>query len=85
MKRKRLKAKVEKIINDVSEEEKEIGISEETELYEDELSLDSLDVATLSVRLEEEFGKDPYTEAQKNGDSFPEKVGDILDFYRRQK
>jgi acyl carrier protein len=85
MKRKRLKAKVEKIINDVSEEEKEIGISEEAELYEDELSLDSLDVATLSVRLEEEFGKDPYTEAQKNGGSFPEKVGDILDFYRRQK
>ncbi len=85
MKGKRLKVKVKKIINDVSGEEKEIGLSEETELYEDELSLDSLDVATLSVKLEEEFGKDPYTEAQKNGNTFPEKVGDILDFYRHQK
>ncbi len=56
-------------------------IDEEAQLYNGIIGLDSLDTATLSMKLEEKFGDDPYTEAQKTGASFPQSIGDILEFY----
>jgi acyl carrier protein len=83
MGKKSIKKKVESILREVADSEMEVNIDKETDLYGEGISLDSLDVATLSVRLEEEFGRDPYTEAQEGSGNFPEKVGDILDFYKR--
>lgn len=57
-------------------------INEETPLYDGVICLDSLDTATLSVKLEEKFGQDPYTEVQNEGGEFPESVGDIIEFYQ---
>jgi acyl carrier protein len=43
---------------------------------QDDLGLESLDLAELSVILEDELGKDPYSEGL-----VPLTVGDILTFY----
>lgn len=45
-------------------------------LYQSGLGLDSLDTATLSAKLEQEFGKDPYSIGV-----FPRTVKEIIDFY----
>jgi len=45
-------------------------------LYDGGLGLDSLSAAELSVALEKEFGKDPYTRGQ-----LPQTVGEIAEFY----
>jgi acyl carrier protein len=45
-------------------------------LYSEGIGLDSLDVAELSAVLEDEFGKDPFS----NG-LMPETIGDIAAFY----
>jgi acyl carrier protein len=52
-------------------------ISQESTLYGEGIGLDSLDAATLSALLEQEFGHDPYT----NG-KFPRTVSDILGYYQ---
>ena len=46
-------------------------------LYEDGLGLDSLDAATLSAMLDNEFASDPY-----NAGEFPQTVAEIVSFYR---
>ena len=45
-------------------------------LYEEGLGLDSLDTATLSVHLENEFGADPYS-----AEEFPRTVREIIAYY----
>jgi acyl carrier protein len=45
-------------------------------LYSEGIGLDSLDVAELSAVLEDEFGKDPFS----NG-LMPETIGEIVAFY----
>jgi acyl carrier protein len=50
-------------------------VNMDSELYDD-LSLDSLDVAELSAVLEDDLGKDPYSEGMK-----PRTVGEVVDFY----
>lgn len=51
-------------------------IDRETRLYADGIGFDSLATAELSALLEDEFGSDPFLEAD-----LPQTVGDILDFY----
>ncbi len=53
-------------------------IDRETGLYADGIGFDSLATAELSAMLEDEFGTDPFLEAD-----LPQTVGDILDFYGR--
>lgn len=52
-------------------------IAPEMALYQDGLGLDSLDAATLSAALEQEFGADPYTAGR-----FPQTVQEIIKFYQ---
>jgi acyl carrier protein len=53
-------------------------IDRDTGLYTDGIGFDSLATAELSAVLEDEFGTDPFLEAD-----LPQTVGDILDFYER--
>jgi acyl carrier protein len=53
-------------------------IERETGLYTEGIGFDSLATAELSAVLEDEFGTDPFLEAD-----LPQTVGDILDFYER--
>ncbi|MDN5744901.1 MAG: acyl carrier protein [Nocardioidaceae bacterium] len=55
---------------------KSAEIADATSLYGDGLGLDSLEVAELSVLLEDTFGKDPFSAGLEVGT-----VGQILDFY----
>ena len=55
-----------------------VPIKESSVLYREGIGLDSLDTATLSALLEEEFGHDPYTREQ-----FPRTVGDIVSYYQQ--
>jgi acyl carrier protein len=48
----------------------------ETALFADGLGLDSLETAELSAMLEDEFGKDPFSQGQ-----MPDTVTDLLAFY----
>lgn len=48
----------------------------DTVLFGDGLSLDSLETAELSASLEDQFGKDPFSEGQ-----MPNTVKDVLAFY----
>jgi acyl carrier protein len=57
------------------------GMTGETGLYGGGLELDSLEVAELSSRLEDELGSDPFSAAQATGDEMPETVGAVLAFY----
>jgi acyl carrier protein len=52
----------------------------DTSLYSEGLGLDSLETAELSAVLEDELGSDPFS----NGD-LPETVGDLVEFYEKQK
>jgi acyl carrier protein len=52
-------------------------IHRESVLYGEGIGLDSMDAATLSALLEQEFGHDPYTTGK-----FPRTVGDILSYYQ---
>jgi len=45
-------------------------------VLDDDLGLDSLELAELSAILEEQFGRDPYTAGV-----IPRTVGDVVDFY----
>jgi len=54
----------------------DIDVDAETRLFGEGLGLDSLQTAELSVMLEDEIGRDPFSEGE-----LPETVGEILDFY----
>lgn len=73
-----VKNKVEKIVKDILKMKKEnIGkIDINCSLYEDGIGLDSLDAATFSAMLEQQFGKDPY-----NSGNFPRTIEDVIKFY----
>ena len=51
--------------------------SDLSDLYDD-LKLDSLDVAELSVVLEDDLGTDPYSEGAE-----PKTVAEVIEFYER--
>jgi acyl carrier protein len=51
-------------------------ITENSPLYDEGIGLDSLDAATLSAFLEQEFGHDPYTSGR-----FPQTVSDLIAYY----
>lgn len=53
-----------------------IEIRHESKLAE-ELGLDSLELSELSAALEDDLGRDPYTEGL-----VPETVGDLVNYYR---
>jgi acyl carrier protein len=55
---------------------KDSDITRETALFADGLGLDSLETAELSSMLEDDLGRDPFSEGL-----LPETVGEILDFY----
>lgn len=50
-------------------------VSRDTDLYDD-LELDSLEVAELSAALEDDLGRDPYSEGV-----VPRTIGEVVDFY----
>jgi acyl carrier protein len=52
-------------------------VSVDSHLYDD-LKLDSLEVAELSVILEDNLGTDPYSEGAE-----PRTVGEVIAFYKR--
>jgi acyl carrier protein len=54
------------------------GIQLDTSLYSEGIGLDSLETAELSAVLEDELGKDPFS----NGE-MPQTVGDIVEFYEQ--
>ncbi len=56
--------------------EKDADFDRNTALFADGLGLDSLETAELSAVLEDEYGTDPFS-----GDTMPQTVGDIVDFY----
>jgi len=51
-------------------------VREQTALFAEGLALESLEVAELSATLEDDLGRDPYSEGQT-----PRTVGEVLDFY----
>lgn len=51
-------------------------VSLDSDLYDD-LKLDSLEIAELSVVLEDGLGRDPYSEGEQ-----PRTVGEVIDFYK---
>ncbi len=53
----------------------EVAVTLDSDLNED-LDLDSLELAELSAILEDEFGRDPYTE-----EVIPRTVAEIVSFY----
>ena len=53
-------------------------VGPESGLYTEGLNLDSLEVAEFSAVLEEEFGRDPFTDGE-----LPKTLGDVLRYYRR--
>jgi acyl carrier protein len=57
--------------------DKDTDITLDTPLFADGLGLDSLQTAELSVMLEDEVGRDPFSDGL-----LPATVGEILDFYR---
>lgn len=52
------------------------GVDADTRLFGEGLGLDSLQTAELSVLLEDEIGRDPFSEG-----ATPQTVGEIVDFY----
>jgi acyl carrier protein len=52
-----------------------VTITAETAIYDD-LEMDSLEIAELSVLLEDEFGKDPYSQGM-----VPQTVGELVGFF----
>ncbi|AEG91571.1 phosphopantetheine-binding protein [Ramlibacter tataouinensis] len=66
------------IIHKLLEEQgrQDIGITDESFIQDEDLGFDSLTVAEFSANLEQQFGRDPYTQGQ-----YPARVRDLLDFY----
>jgi acyl carrier protein len=56
--------------------DKDADFDRGTPLFADGLGLDSLETAELSALLEDEYGTDPFS-----GETMPQTVGDIADFY----
>lgn len=54
----------------------DIDITDEAFIQDEGLGFDSLTVAEFSAKLEEQLGRDPYTEGQ-----YPARVRDLLGFY----
>ena len=54
-----------------------VDVTLDSDLYDD-LKLDSLDVAELSVVLEDDLGSDPYSEGAE-----PKTVAEVIEFYER--
>jgi acyl carrier protein len=50
----------------------------DTQLFDGGIGLDSLQTAELSVTLEDELGRDPFSEGE-----MPQSVGEIIAFYER--
>ena len=50
----------------------------DTRLFADGIGLDSLQTAELSVTLEDELGRDPFSAGL-----LPQSVGEIVDFYQK--
>ncbi len=78
MDQSQVKTKVESILQTILAEkgiERQSFQPDET-LYEDGLGLDSLDTATFSVHLENEFGTDPYSAEQ-----FPQTINEVITYY----
>ncbi len=48
----------------------------DTRLFAEGIGLDSLQAAELSVMLEDELGRDPFSDGQ-----MPQTVGEIIDYY----
>jgi len=73
------KDKVAEIIRDIlSKRGKNLDeVNPKASIYSDGLGLDSLDVATLSVKLEREFGHEPFGLGV-----FPRNIEEIVDFYK---
>lgn len=69
---------VEQIVRDfVARTKSEAGeLALDTSLYADGAGLDSLETAELSAVLEDELGRDPFSEG-----AMPETIGDIVKFY----
>jgi len=55
--------------------DRSVDVSLDSELYDD-LQLDSLEVAELSATLEDDLGRDPYSEGL-----VPRTVAEVVDFY----
>lgn len=55
--------------------ERDVEVGVDSELYDD-LKLDSLEVAELSATLEDDLGRDPYSEGL-----VPRTVAEVIDFY----
>ncbi len=55
---------------------KDKAVQLDTSLYAEGIGLDSLETAELSAILEDELGRDPFSEGQT-----PQTVGDIVAFY----
>jgi acyl carrier protein len=53
----------------------DVEIDDSSDLYED-LGLDSLELAELSAKLEDDLGSDPYSAGE-----VPRTVGEVLDYY----
>ena len=60
-----------------SRKKKDVDVTLDSDLYDD-LKLDSLDVAELSVVLEDDLGTDPYSEGAE-----PKTVAEVIEFYER--
>lgn len=54
------------------------GIDLDTSLYAEGIGLDSLETAELSAVLEDELGRDPFSEG-----AMPETIGDIVAYYEK--
>lgn len=71
-------AAVEKTISEFLDRVEKVpaSLTRDLVLHADGIGLNSLEIAELSAILEDEYGTDPFAEAD-----MPETVGDILDFY----
>jgi acyl carrier protein len=70
--------KIRAIINQVLQTKGESNpVTLEMSLHENGLGFDSLDTATLSALLEQEFGKDPYSQGV-----FPRTIMELIEFYK---
>lgn len=61
-----------------SRKKREVDVKLDSDLYDD-LKLDSLDVAELSVVLEDDLGVDPYSEGAE-----PKTVAEVIEFYEKR-
>jgi acyl carrier protein len=65
------------ILRSILEEQgRSYEIADDSDLQHEGLGFDSLTLAELSSKLEQRFGRDPYTEGV-----YPNRVGDLVGFY----